>query len=76
MFGSAMITAGVHYLLAGGMKKRGLLAALTFVFGAALGVDVAQAQAFYDDILAKRRTTAYLHRPPVLVEPVPGPIGH
>ena len=44
--------------------------------GAALGVDVAQAQAFYDDILAKRRTTAYLHRPPVLVEPVPGPIGH
>ena len=38
MLGSAMITAGVHYLLAGGMKKRGLLAALTFVFGAALGV--------------------------------------
>ena len=38
MLGSAMITAGVHYLLAGGMKKRGLLAALTFVFGAVLGV--------------------------------------
>jgi prolipoprotein diacylglyceryltransferase len=38
MFGSALITAGVHFLLAGGMKKRGLLAALTFVFGAALGV--------------------------------------
>ena len=38
MFGSALITAGVHYLLAGGMKKRGLLTALTFVFGAALGV--------------------------------------
>ncbi|MBR0407172.1 MAG: prolipoprotein diacylglyceryl transferase [Clostridia bacterium] len=38
MLGSAMITAGVHYLLAGGMKKRGMLAALTFLFGAVLGV--------------------------------------
>ena len=37
MFGSALITAGVHYLLAGGLKKRGLLATLTFLFGAALG---------------------------------------
>jgi hypothetical protein len=37
MLGSAMITAGVHYLLAGGMKKRGLLAALTFLFGVVLG---------------------------------------
>ena len=37
MLGSALITAGVHYLLAGGLKKRGLLAALTFLFGAVLG---------------------------------------
>ncbi len=37
MLGSALITAGVHYLLAGGMKNRGLLAALTFVLGAVLG---------------------------------------
>ena len=36
MLGGALITAGVHYLLAGGLKKRGLLAALTFVFGAVL----------------------------------------
>src|SRR5690606_13655444 len=40
---------------------------------AALGVSDAQAQAIYDDIRAKRRTTAYLHRAPVLVEPVPEP---
>ncbi|MBR3108994.1 MAG: prolipoprotein diacylglyceryl transferase [Clostridia bacterium] len=37
MLGSALIAAGVHYLLAGGLKKRGLLAALTFMFGAVLG---------------------------------------
>ena len=37
MLGGALITAGVHYLLAGGLKKRGLLAALTFLFGSALG---------------------------------------
>ena len=37
MLGSALITAGVHYLLANHMKKRGLLAALTFVFGIVLG---------------------------------------
>jgi len=37
---------------------------------AALGVDPGRAQAVYDDIRAKRRTTAYLHRTPVLVEPV------
>ena len=43
---------------------------------AALGIGVAQAQAVYDDIKAKRRTTAYLHRPPVLIEPVPEPHGH
>src|SRR3546814_1564143 len=30
---------------------------------AALGVTQAQAQAVHDDIRAKRRTTAYLHRP-------------
>ena len=43
---------------------------------AALGVGEAQAQAVYDDIRAKRRTTAYLHRPPVLVDAVPEPHGH
>ncbi|MBP6799369.1 MAG: NAD(+) synthase, partial [Luteimonas sp.] len=42
----------------------------------ALGLTDAQAQAIYDDIRAKRRTTAYLHRPPVLVEPVPEVMGH
>ena len=42
----------------------------------ALGLSEAQAQAIYDDIQAKRRTTAYLHRPPVLVEPVAGPQAH
>src|SRR3546814_14178787 len=43
---------------------------------AALGVTQAQAQAVHDDIRAKRRTTASLHRPPVLVEPVPEPHRH
>src|SRR3546814_4156377 len=43
---------------------------------AALGVTQAQAQAVHDDIRAKRRTTAYLHRPPVLIEPVPEPHRH
>ena len=38
---------------------------------AALGVGEAQAQAVYDDIQNKRRTTRYLHQPPVLVSPVP-----
>ena len=42
----------------------------------ALGLPEAQAQAIYDDIRAKRRTTAYLHRPPVLVEPVAELQGH
>ena len=42
----------------------------------ALGVTPAQAQAVYDDIAAKRRTTAYLHRPPVLVEPMTEAHGH
>lgn len=38
---------------------------------AALGVSETQAQAVYDDIQNKRRTTRYLHQPPVLVSPVP-----
>ena len=38
--------------------------------GAALSLDEARAQAVYDDIRNKRRTTRYLHRPPVLVEDV------
>jgi len=36
----------------------------------ALGVDEARAQAIYDDIRNKRRTTRYLHLPPVLVDEV------
>jgi NAD+ synthase len=39
----------------------------------ALGIDVAHAQAVYDDIRAKRRTTRYLHRAPVLIDAVPEP---
>ena len=35
-----------------------------------LGVTEARAQAVYDDIANKRRTTRYLHAAPVLVEPV------
>lgn len=42
----------------------------------ALGLDEVQAQAIYDDIGAKRRTTAYLHRVPVLVDPVTEPHAH
>ena len=38
---------------------------------AALGLSETQAQAVYDDIQNKRRTTRYLHQPPVLVSPVP-----
>jgi NAD+ synthase len=38
--------------------------------GRVLGIDAARAQFIYDDIEAKRRTTAYLHRPPVLMEKV------
>ena len=37
----------------------------------ALGVSETQAQAVYDDIQNKRRTTRYLHQPPVLMSPVP-----
>lgn len=36
----------------------------------ALGLSEAQAQRVYDDIAAKRRTTAYLHARPVLAGPV------
>jgi NAD+ synthase len=35
-----------------------------------LGISEAQAQAVYDDIRNKRRTTRYLHLPPVLVSEV------
>jgi len=35
-----------------------------------LGCSPERAQFVYDDINAKRRTTQYLHRPPVLIEPV------
>ncbi|MEK6749934.1 MAG: NAD(+) synthase [Pseudomonadota bacterium] len=35
-----------------------------------LGISDMQAEHVYQDIIAKRRTTAYLHRPGVLVEPV------
>lgn len=38
--------------------------------GAVLGIDAQKAQFIYDDIEAKRRTTQYLHRPPVLMEEV------
>ena len=41
-----------------------------------LGIDAARAQAIYADIEAKRRTTAYMHLPPVLVTPVPEPHAH
>ena len=37
MLGSALLAAGTHFFLARGLKKRGLLAALTLVFGAVLG---------------------------------------
>ena len=30
-----------------------------------------QVQRVYDDLDQKRRTTAYLHAPPILLEPVP-----
>src|SRR3546814_18637584 len=43
---------------------------------AALGVPQAQAQAVHDDIRAKRPPPASLHRPPVLVNPLPEPPPH
>ena len=39
--------------------------------GAAIGLRVDQVERVYKDIDQKRRTTAYLHRKPLLVEPVP-----
>ena len=41
-----------------------------------LGIEPRRAQAIYADIEAKRRTTAYMHLPPVLVTPVPEPHAH
>jgi len=38
--------------------------------GAVLGISAERAQMIYDDIDAKRRTTQYLHRPPVLIDEV------
>ena len=40
---------------------------------AALSIDETRANAIYDDIRNKRRTTKYLHLPPVLVVDVPEP---
>ena len=39
----------------------------------ALGIDETQAKAIYDDIANKRRTTRYMHLPPVLVTSVSEP---
>jgi NAD+ synthase len=39
--------------------------------GQVLGFSGQQVQRVYDDLEQKRRTTAYLHAPPVLLEPVP-----
>ena len=39
--------------------------------GAAIGLTAEQVERVYKDIDQKRRTTAYLHRRPLLVEPVP-----
>jgi NAD+ synthase len=38
--------------------------------GRVLGISAERAQFVYDDIIVKRRTTQYLHRPPVLMEQV------
>ena len=38
--------------------------------GRVLGIPDARAEAIYTDIANKRRTTRYLHEPPVLIEPV------
>ena len=38
--------------------------------GRVLGISAERAQFVYDDIVVKRRTTQYLHRPPVLMEKV------
>ncbi|NLE99086.1 MAG: NAD(+) synthase, partial [Propionibacterium sp.] len=39
--------------------------------GKATGLDATQVERVYNDIDQKRRTTAYLHQPPVLIEDVP-----
>ena len=39
----------------------------------ALGIEETKAKAIYDDIANKRRTTRYMHLPPVLVADVPEP---
>ena len=39
--------------------------------GKVLGFSGLQVQRVYDDLDQKRRTTAYLHAPPILLEPVP-----
>ena len=40
----------------------------------ALDISERDAEAIYRDIVHKRKTTAYLHYPPLLVEPVEGPV--
>jgi NAD+ synthase len=42
----------------------------------ALGIEETQANAIYQDIANKRRTTKYMHLPPVLVVDVPEPHAH
>lgn len=42
MGGSALIAAGVHFFLTKGLKKRGLLTALTLIFGILLGAAAAR----------------------------------
>ena len=42
MAGSALITAGTHFLLSKGLRRRGLNAALTLLFGAVLGIACAR----------------------------------
>jgi len=39
--------------------------------GEAIGITAEQVKAIYDDISQKRRTTKYLHLPPLLVDKVP-----
>ena len=48
-------------------------AGVACALAAALDIDEAQAKAIYDDIGNKRRTTRYMHLPPVLVADVPEP---
>ena len=39
---------------------------------AATGLTAAQVERVFRDIRGKRRTTRYLHEPPMLIQPVPG----